>query len=107
MATRKAIKKSAKKAPAKKAVAKNAVKKAPAKKAPAKKAVKKKSTPRVSNIERLTAAGVIPQENVADHDQSVINKLSAAEVNTLIKLRKKLGDAPLDTKAGARPNFPV
>lgn len=102
MATRKAIKKSAKKAPAKKAVAKNAVRKAPAKKA-----VKKKSTPRVSNIERLTAAGVIPQENVADHDLSVINKLSAAEVNTLIKLRKKLGDAPLDTKAGARPNFPV
>lgn len=97
MATRKAIKKSAKKAPAKKAVAKS----------PAKKAVKKKSTPRVSNLERLTAAGVIPQENVADHDQAVINKLSAAEVNTLIKLRKKLGDAPLDSKAGARPNFPV
>ncbi|HEX2918830.1 MAG TPA: aroma-sacti cluster domain-containing protein [Edaphobacter sp.] len=102
MATRKAIKKSAKKAPAKKAAVKKAVKKAPAKKA-----VKKKSAPKVSNIERLTAAGVIPQENVADHDQAVINKLSAAEVNTLIKLRKKLGDAPLTTKAGARPNFPV
>lgn len=102
MATRKAIKKSAKKAPAKKAAAKKAVAKSPAKKA-----VKKKSTPRVSNLERLTAAGVIPQENVADHDQAVINKLSAAEVSTLIKLRKKLGDAPLDSKAGARPNFPV
>lgn len=102
MATRKAIKKSAKKAPAKKAAAKKAVAKSPAKKA-----VKKKSTPRVSNIERLTAAGVIPQENVADHDQAVINKLSAAEVSTLIKLRKKLGDAPLNTKAGVRPNFPV
>lgn len=102
MATRKAIKKSAKKAPAKKAAAKKAVAKSPAKKA-----VKKKSAPRVSNIERLTAAGVILQENVADHDQAVINKLSAAEVSTLIKLRKKLGDAPLDSKAGARPNFPV
>lgn len=102
MATRKAIKKSVKKAPAKKAAAKKAVAKSPAKKA-----VKKKSTPRVSNLERLTAAGVIPQENVADHDQAVINKLSAAEVSTLIKLRKKLGDAPLDSKAGARPNFPV
>lgn len=103
MATRKTNKKSAKKAPAKKAAVKKAVAKSPAKK----KSVKKKSTPKVSNIERLTAAGVIPQENVADHDQAVINKLSAAEVSTLIKLRKKLGDAPLDTKAGARPNFPV
>lgn len=102
MATSKALKKSAKKAPAKKASAKKA-----ARKAPAKKAVKKKSTPRISNLERLTAAGVIPQENIADHDQAVINRLSAAEVSTLIKLRKKLGDAPLDTKAGARPNFPV
>lgn len=102
MATKKALKKSAKKAPAKKSAAKKT-----ATKSPAKKAVKKRSTPKVSNIERLTAAGVIPQENVADHDQAVINKLSAAEVSTLIKLRKKLGDAPLDTKAGARPNFPV
>lgn len=103
MATSKALKK---KAPAKKA-AKKAVARKAIKKAPAKKTIKKKSTPRVSNLERLTAAGVIPQENVADHDQAVINKLSAAEVSTLIKLRKKLGDAPLDTKAGARPNFPV
>jgi hypothetical protein len=97
VATRKAIKKSAKKAPAKKAV------KSPVKK----KAAKKRSSPKVSNIDRLVAAGVIPEENVADHDQAVINKLSAAEVNTLIKLRKKLGDAPLDIKAAARPNFPV
>jgi hypothetical protein len=103
VATSKALKK---KAPAKKA-AKKAVARKAIKKAPAKKTIKKKSTPRVSNLERLTAAGVIPQENVADHDQAVINKLSAAEVSTLIKLRKKLGDAPLDTKAGARPNFPV
>lgn len=100
MATKKASKKKAvKKAPAKKAVAK----KAPAKK----KAVKKKSAPKATNIERLTAAGVIPQENLADHDHAVINKLSASEVDTLIKLRKKMGDAPLATKASARPNFPV
>jgi hypothetical protein len=103
VATRKAIKKSVKKAPVKKAPVKSLAKKTSAKKT----ASKKRSTPKVSNIERLTAAGVIPQENVADHDQAVINKLSAAEVSTLIKLRKKLGDAPLDTKAGARPNFPV
>lgn len=92
----------------KKAATKKAVKKTPAKKAPVKKkAVKKKSAPRVSNLERLTAAGVISQESIADHDQAVIDKLSASEVNTLIKLRKKMGDAPLATKASVRPNFPV
>lgn len=90
----------------KKAAKKKAVKKAPAKMLVKKKAVKK-SAPKTSNIERLTAAGVIPQENVADHDHTVINKLSASEVNTLIKLRKKMGDAPLATRASARPNFPV
>lgn len=99
MATKKASKKAVKKAPPKKAAAK----KAPAKK----KAAKKKSAPKATNIERLTAAGVILQENLADHDHAVINKLSTSEVDTLIKLRKKMGDAPLDTRAGARPNFPV
>ena len=99
MATKKASKKKSVKAPAKKATAK----KAPAKK----KAVKKKSAPKATNIERLTAAGVILQENLADHDHAVINKLSASEVETLIKLRKKMGDAPLATAATTRPNFPV
>jgi hypothetical protein len=99
VATKKASKKKSVKAPAKKATAK----KAPAKK----KAVKKKSAPKATNIERLTAAGVIAQENLGDHDHAVINKLSASEVETLIKLRKKMGDAPLATKASARPNFPV
>jgi hypothetical protein len=91
----------------KKAATKKAVKKTPAKKSPVKKAVKKKSAPKVSNLERLTAAGVIAQESIADHDQAVIDKLSASEVNTLIKLRKKMGDAPLATRASVRPNFPV
>lgn len=99
MATKKAApKKANKKAPAKKAVVK---------KAPIKAKAKKKSAPKVTNMERLTAAGVIPAENVQDHDHKVINKLSAAEVNTLIKLRKKMGEAPLATMATSRPNFPV
>jgi hypothetical protein len=92
----------------KKAATKKAVKKSPAKRSPVKKkAVKKKSAPKASNLERLTAAGVISQESIADHDEAVIDKLSASEVNTLIKLRKKMGDAPLATKATVRPNFPV
>lgn len=96
MATKKASKKALKKAPAKKATAKKSTTK-----------TKKKSAPKPTNIERLTAAGVILPENVADHDHKVINKkLSAAEVNTLIKLRKKMGAAPLAVP-GSRPNFPV
>jgi hypothetical protein len=90
----------------KKAVAKKATKKAPAKKTDAKKSAVKK--PKITNLDRLVAADVIPQENVADHDAKVINKLSAAEVNTLIKLRKKLGAASAHTTGGGtRPNFPV
>ena len=81
-------------------------KKAPAKKAPAKKAVAKKAAPKTTNIERLTAAGVIRPENVAKHNHPVINKLSPTEVNTLVKLRKKLG--PLaDAADDQSPNFPV
>jgi len=89
----------------KKAALKKATKKAPAKKPAVKKTAVKK--PKTSNLDRLVAADVIPQANIADQDAKVINKLSAAEVNTLIKLRKKLGDAPFATKASTRPNFPV
>lgn len=91
---------SAKKLPAKKASAK----KAPAKKA-AKKAVKK-TTPKKTNIDRLTAAGVIHPDHVAKHNHKVINKLSTTEVNTLIKLRSKLGALSADDEA-LSPNFPV
>jgi hypothetical protein len=90
----------------KKIVSKKAAKKTPAKKTAAKKVAAKK--PKITNLDRLVAAGVILEENVAQHDSKVINKLSAAEVNTLIKLRKKLGAAsPRSTDPGTRPNFPV
>jgi hypothetical protein len=91
---------SAKKVPAKKSSAK----KAPAKKA-AKKAVKK-AAPKKTNIERLTAAGVIHPDHVARHNHKAINKLSTVEVNTLIKLRTKLG-ALDDADDDLSPNFPV
>lgn len=91
----------AKKVPAKK----TAAKKTAAKKAPA----RKKAAPKKTNIERLTAGGVILPHNVDKHNHKVINKLSNTEVNTLIKLRTKLGalstsDASGDDQA---PNFPV
>lgn len=88
-----------KKAPAKKAAAKKpAAKKAPAKKAAAK--------PKVSNVDRLAAAGVINKDHLADHNVNVINKLRGAEVSALLNLRKKMGAAP-EGKDHLRPNFPV
>lgn len=89
---------------------KAAVKKSAVKKSPSKKSAVKKAAPRKSNLDRLVAADVISQESVGQQDKAVINKLSAAEVNTLIKLRKKMGAAPLMTGGsggGSRPNFPV
>ena len=94
------VKKTAKKVSAKKAVAK----KAPAKKA-AKKAVKK-GAPKKSNLERLTAAGVIKAGHADKHNPKVINKLSTTEVKTLIKLRSKLGALSAEDDA-LSPNFPV
>jgi hypothetical protein len=96
--------------PAKKVAAKKVpAKKTIAKKAPAKKAVKKavkKSAPKKTNIEKLTAAGVIRGEHAERHNHAVINKLSATEVKTLIKLRSKLGAVAANDEE-LSPNFPV
>jgi len=89
-----------KKAPAKK---KAAAKKPAAKKAPAKKAAAK---PKINNVDRLAAAGVISKDHLADHNVTVINKLRAAEVSALVNLRKKMG-ASAEGKDHLRPNFPV
>lgn len=97
-------KKAAKKAPAKKTAAKKAVKKA------AKKVVKKatkKAAPRQTNIEKLTAAGVIREGQAEKHNHAVINKLSPTEVKTLIKLRSKLGTLSAAGDDSLSPNFPV
>lgn len=91
-----------------------ATKKAPAKKAAAKKPVAKKASgkkkpapkPKVSNVDRLVAAGVIHKDHVADHNALVINKLRGSEVSALLNLRKKMGAAP-EGKDHLRPNFPV
>jgi len=91
----------AKKVPAKKAAPKKAV----AKKV-VKKAAKKKAAPKKTNVELLTAAGVIRAEHVEKHHHKAINKLSTTEVKTLIKLRSKLGPAA-PTEDCLSPNFPV
>ena len=97
MATKKA-------SPKKAAVKKPVAKKPAAKKAPAKK--KSAAKPKVSNVERLAAAGVINKDQLADHNVIVINKLRGAEVSALLNLRKKMGAAP-EGKDHLRPNFPV
>ena len=91
-----------------------ATKKAPAKKAAAKKPAAKKaapkkkaaSKPKVSNVDRLVAAGVIHPDHLSDHNMPVINKLRAAEVLALVNLRKRIG-AAAEGKDHLRPNFPV
>ncbi len=93
---------------AKKVVAKKIAKKTPAKKA-VKKAVKKtakKAASKTTNVQKLAAAGVIRPEGLEKHNHAVINKLSATEVKTLIKLRGKLGALSTDDDA-LSPNFPV
>ena len=86
----------------KKVAAKKSAKKAPAKKAPA----KKKAAPKKSNLEILAAAGVIHPNHVAKHDPKKLQKLTPAEVTTLVKLRKKLGPLAGDGDPES-PNFPV
>jgi len=77
--------------------AKKAVKNAPA---------KNKAAPKKSNLELLAAADVIHPDHVANHDPKKLQKLTPAEVSTLIKLRKKLG--PRTAGGGDEsPNFPV
>ena len=82
--------------------AKKSMKKSPAKKkAPAKKAPKK------SNLEILHEAGVLRPGSLAKHNPAVIKKLSADEVKTLVKLRKKLGALDEGGDGDLSPNFPV
>jgi hypothetical protein len=85
-------------------------KKAVAKKPAAKKAAPKKklpaAKPKVSNVDRLVAAGVIHADHVGDHNMLVINKLRSAEVAALVNLRRRIGPAA-EGKDHLRPNFPV
>jgi hypothetical protein len=59
-----------------------------------------------SNIERLAEANILNTDHFSDHDKKTIESLSPEEVDVLIKLGKKLGEAPAG-KEHMRPNFPV
>jgi len=58
---------------------------------------------KASNVVRLATAGVLVAKLLADADKKIIEKLTAAEVAVLIKMRKKRGAAPKG-KHHLRPN---
>jgi len=57
-------------------------------------------------LERLHDAGVIIADHFSDGDKKVIEQITDEEVDVLIKLRKKMGDAPKG-KEHMRPNIAV
>lgn len=59
-----------------------------------------------TKIERLHEAGVIVADKFSDSDKKVIENITDDEVDVLIKLRKRLGEAPKG-KDHMRPNIPV
>ena len=59
-----------------------------------------------TKVERLEEAGILKQQHFNDDDKKHIETMSDDEVDVLIKLRKKMGEAP-SGKEHMRPNFPV
>ena len=59
-----------------------------------------------SNIERLAEANILNADHFSEHDRKAIESISSEEIDVLVKLRKKLGEAPAG-KEHMRPNFPV
>ena len=63
-------------------------------------------TPKQTNVERLSAAGILNADHFSEHDKKTIESITTEEVDVLIKLGKKLGATPAG-KELMRPNFPV
>ena len=59
-----------------------------------------------SHLERLHEAGVLNAEHFSENDKKTLESLTPEETDTLIKLKKKMGDVP-QGKDFLRPNFPV
>lgn len=58
------------------------------------------------HIQRLEQAGVLKQEHFSPQDRKTLENLSEEEVDTLIRLRQKMGASP-EGKDHMRPNFVV
>ena len=59
-----------------------------------------------TNIELLEEAGILDPAHFSAEDTKVIESITPEEIEVLIRLRKKLGPAPM-AMAAQRPNFPV
>jgi hypothetical protein len=59
-----------------------------------------------SKIDRLHEAGIIIAEQFSESDKEVIEQITDEEIEVLIKLRKKMGDAPKG-KEHMRPNIGI
>lgn len=59
-----------------------------------------------SKIERLHEAGIIVSEHFSEKDKDVIAQITDEEIDVLIKLRQKLGEAPKG-KEHMRPNIGI
>ena len=59
-----------------------------------------------TNVERLAEADILKADHFSDDDKKTIESMSPDEIEVLIKLRKKMGQAPAG-KEHMRPNFPV
>jgi hypothetical protein len=56
--------------------------------------------PQKTNVEKLAEAQVLDPKALNDRDVAMINDLDEAEVNSLIKVRQKLGDYSSKTRSG-------
>ena len=59
-----------------------------------------------TNVQQLEEAGILESAHFSAEDVKVIESITPEEIAVLIKLRKKLGPAPI-ANANQRPNFPV
>lgn len=59
-----------------------------------------------SKLERLHEAGIIVADHFSDNDKKTVEKISDEEIDVLVKLRKKMGEAPKG-KEHMRPNIAV
>lgn len=57
-----------------------------------------------TNVERLEEAGILKRAHFSEHDVKIVEELTPEEVEVLIKLRARLGEAPAG-KEHMRPNI--
>lgn len=62
--------------------------------------------PRKTKLERLEAEGIVDSAKLTDAEKAAIEKLSAADISHLIRIKKKIGQ-PTKGRHLAKPNIYV